>query len=131
MASGPWQTATGDFDNDGITDLAVPLPGSFLVSVLLGNGSGGVGDGTFAAPVNYPAPGPRGVTTGDFDNDGITDLAVSLTAPPAVSVLLGNGDDVYQSLTNTFKVLHCGIKIISQINFNWFIGARGFYHPGS
>ena len=43
------------------------------MSVLLGNG-----DGTFAAPLSFP-PGdsPFSVTTGDFNGDGLTDLATA------------------------------------------------------
>jgi len=78
--------AVGDFDGDGTLDLAVanvydpyfdpPLSGS--VSVLLGNG-----DGTFQAPLNLVAgttPGsesPNFVAIGDFNGDGMLDLAVA------------------------------------------------------
>jgi hypothetical protein len=85
----PWGIAAGDFDADGVTDL-ITANGASSVSVLRGNGSDGVGDGTFAAVVNYPAGSAcTGIATGDFDADGITDLAVSASA--GVAVLRGNG----------------------------------------
>jgi hypothetical protein len=82
----------GDFDSNGITDLAVA--GSAGVSVLPGLGTGGRGDGTFGAKTTYACEStPFGVTTGDFDADGITDLAVANASSGSVSVLLGNGAD--------------------------------------
>ena len=64
---------TGDFDGDGITDLATANYFNDDVSVLLGNG-----DGTFAVPLSFAAgDGPISVTTGDFNGDGITDLATA------------------------------------------------------
>jgi hypothetical protein len=75
---------TGDFDEDGHTDLAVANLGSDDVSIFLG-----VGDGTLASAVNYAAGnGPRSVTTGDFDEDGHTDLAVAIENSNGVSILL-------------------------------------------
>ena len=80
----------GDFDEDGILDLAVARAGG--VGVLLGQGSGGRGDGTFGPLVAYAAGGAASdVVTGDFDQDGILDLAVTNTASASVSVLLGIG----------------------------------------
>jgi hypothetical protein len=62
---GLWSVAVGDFNGDGILDLAVAnLTNGFVgrVSVLLGNG-----DGTFQTAVNFEAGGgPRSVAVGDF-----------------------------------------------------------------
>ncbi len=88
----PRSIALGDFNEDGITDLAVANQDGGNVSILLGLGAAGVGNGTFGAPTNYPAgPGPFQVRTGDFNEDGIADLVVSNNAAFAVSVLLGGG----------------------------------------
>jgi hypothetical protein len=90
----PFYIATGDFDSDGILDLAVTNGGSNSVSILLGDGSGGKGDGTFTARVDYPTGNsPFYITTGDFDADGILDLAVGNFDSDNVSILLGNGSD--------------------------------------
>lgn len=79
-----------DFNGDGITDIAVT--GSSL-RLLFGNGTGGKGDGTFTlSPTSYTVGGtPNHIATGDFNLDGIADLAVCNTGATTVSVLLGNG----------------------------------------
>jgi len=83
---------TGDFNEDGVVDLVTTNFGSNTISVLLGSGMGGNGDGTFFSSVSYSAGQlPYAVVTGDFNVDGITDLVVSNYEMPHVSVLLGNG----------------------------------------
>lgn len=92
VGDAPYSVATADFNGDGITDLAVTNAGTNNISVLLGQGTGGIGDGTFAAQTTYPVGmGPIGLTTGDFNSDGITDLAVTNIGFDNISVLLGNG----------------------------------------
>ena len=79
----------GDWNGDGITDLAVSGIG---VRLLYGNGTGGNGDGTFSiGPSMATGASPNQIATGDFDQDGVTDLAVCNTSSNSVSVLLGNG----------------------------------------
>ncbi len=79
------------------------------MSVLLGNG-----DGTFAAQQTFAAgDGPRSVTTGDFNGDGLTDLATANLDSDNVSVLLGNGDGTFAAQQtfaagNAFLVRHDG-----------------------
>ena len=81
--------ATGDFNGDGITDLAIA--NASTVSVALGNG-----DGTFRSPVGITVAttNPSGLVAGDFNGDGIPDLAVGGTV---VSILLGKGDGTFQN----------------------------------
>ncbi|HEY6195866.1 MAG TPA: VCBS repeat-containing protein [Candidatus Eisenbacteria bacterium] len=83
-----------DFNGDGILDLAVSNLFSNAVSVLLGNGSAGVGNGTFSTTADYPVgAGPFELVAADFDRNGTIDLATCLNATGGVSVLpgLGNG----------------------------------------
>src|SRR6202790_1613463 len=89
----PTSLAVGDFNGDGIPDLAVS---EFGIDILLGNG-----DGTFKprllAPGNLPYI--EFIAVGDFNGDGTLDLAVAYckdtfptTQPGAVEILLGNGE---------------------------------------
>lgn len=82
----------GDFDEDGITDLAVSLNSVAAVAVLRGLGAGGVGDGTFATPVLFGLWSlSTGLESGDFNEDGILDLVATEYGTGTVAVLLGQG----------------------------------------
>lgn len=62
--------AVGDFNRDGVLDLAAVNAGSNNVSVLLGNG-----DGTFQLAQNFDAGnGPFSLAVADFNADGVLDL---------------------------------------------------------
>src|SRR5215472_7060218 len=99
--SQPASVAVGDFNADGIPDLAVANSYSNDVSVLLGNG-----DGTFQTARNFGAGSfPTYVAVGDFNGDGVPDLVVTNAGTPPdysndVSVLLGNGDGTFQTARN-------------------------------
>lgn len=69
----------GDFDNNGDMDLAVGSGFNYML-VALGNG-----DGTFGSAVQFTTGGGRSITAADFNGDGKTDLATTL------SVMSGNG----------------------------------------
>src|SRR5262249_41406660 len=95
--------AVGDFNGDGVLDLAVANFGDFstgsgaTLSILLGNG-----DGTFQTAANYGGLGRgcSGITVGDYNRDGILDLAVANFWSNTVSVLLGKGDGTFQAAAN-------------------------------
>ncbi|HHH36692.1 MAG TPA: hypothetical protein ENK48_07675 [Gammaproteobacteria bacterium] len=80
--------ASGDFNNDGAKDVVVVnAVGSGEVSVLLGDGSGGLGArATFAV-----GGGARSVAVGRFNGDAFDDLAVTNQSSGTVSILLGDG----------------------------------------
>ncbi len=91
VGTSPFYLAVGDFDANEVLDLVVVNNGSASVSVLLGNGDAGVGDGTFALHGTYNVLGanPAAVEVGDFNHDGVSDLAVALYGGE-VAVLRGN-----------------------------------------
>ncbi|HTQ57869.1 MAG TPA: VCBS repeat-containing protein [Bryobacteraceae bacterium] len=95
-AAGGQSPVAADFNRDGILDVATTgTNGSetHAISVSLGDGLGG-----FAAPVFYEVgKQPICMATGDFNGDGIADLAVGNLASKSVSVLLGNGDGTFQA----------------------------------
>jgi hypothetical protein len=94
----PFDMAVGDFNGDGVPDLAVTNLDSprDTLSVLLGNG-----DGTFQPAVSYPVGfEPTSVQAGDLNHDGYDDITVSTAATNTVSVLLSNGDGTFQPAVN-------------------------------
>jgi hypothetical protein len=97
----PTQAVIGDFNGDGIPDLAVTDRNLSQVSILLGNG-----DGTFRPPTSFSVPyPPRSLAVGDFDRDGRLDLAVAYTGfdfgffGHQVGIWLGNGDGTFREGT--------------------------------
>lgn len=92
VGSTPTAITTADVNEDGITDLLVTCRGSGAVYVALGQGTSGIGDGTFATATSYAtATQPVAIATGDFEADGITDLAVVSGSSGQVSILRGLG----------------------------------------
>jgi hypothetical protein len=94
----PIAVARGDFNRDGIQDLAVVNQGDGTVSVQLGNG-----DGTFRFSASYAVgfiDNGEFIAVADFNGDGYADLAVS-GYDDTQAILLGNGDGTFQQ-----RVLH-------------------------
>jgi hypothetical protein len=93
----PYSFALGDFNRDGIKDLAVGGSNTEL-SILLG-----VGNGTFGAPaVMQIIPGgdifsaSNDVDIADFNRDGIEDITIPLGNGYGTAIILGNGDGTFR-----------------------------------
>src|SRR5260370_42661133 len=89
IGGGPQSFAVGDFNGDGVPDLAAANDG---LVVLLGNG-----DGTFHAPVCLGLDGTS-FAVGDFNGDGRLGLVVTGggVRNGNVSVCLGKGGGTFQ-----------------------------------
>ncbi|MBY0276502.1 FG-GAP-like repeat-containing protein [Candidatus Binatia bacterium] len=89
--------ASGDFDRDGVVDLAVTEDAGIVdgrrVSIVLGNG-----DGTFGPPsylVLPPNVSSNAVLAHDVDRDGLLDLLVPWFELRQVAFYRGNGDGTF------------------------------------
>lgn len=104
----PIFVATGDFNGDRITDLAIANSGAPTaantgnsVTILLGqtnvnNTSAGNGQFMPGTERDFPAGnGPTSIAVGDFNIDGLDDLAVTDQGDNAVSILLDLGNGLF------------------------------------
>ncbi|HEX4284155.1 MAG TPA: FG-GAP-like repeat-containing protein, partial [Terracidiphilus sp.] len=96
LASDSTPVAVGDFNGDGLPDIAIATAAlSNSVTVCLSDGHGNF---TPAPAVNLGTVFVDSLATGDFNGDGVLDLAVGSSVAGTITTLLGNGD-------GTFKVM--------------------------
>ena len=97
VGSLPSAIATGDFNGDNKSDLAVANLGSDNISILLGTGTG-----SFGAATNFNVGNnPFVVAVGDFNSDNKSDLAVAnIDGDGDISILLGNGTGSFGAATS-------------------------------
>ena len=87
----PDRLDTGDFDRDGLLDLAVAPYSTGNVAVLLGRG-----DGSFEEALELPGgSNPRDVAVADLNQDGFLDLVVPDSTLGMVQIYLGQGDGTF------------------------------------
>jgi hypothetical protein len=93
--SNPIAVVIGDFNNDGIQDMAAAENGTGNISVRLGNGTG------FNSATNAPGGlNPTALATGDFNRDGKQDLLLALGSLNVLSMKLGNGNGTFNPATS-------------------------------
>ena len=113
--------AVSDLNGDGILDLAYVHYGTIgptgYFEVLLGKG-----DGTFTnllSPV-LPSVGtsqPIDLLTSDFNNDGLSDLALILS-DNTLHVVLNNGDGTFRAVKESVSITSDSFNAISTADFN-------------
>ena len=88
--------AAGDFDGDGLLDVAITSTTDF-VQIMMGNGAGGFTVGQRVIVGTRPIH----VRAADFDLDGITDLATINQDSKTIIISLGNGDGTFADNTGS------------------------------
>ncbi|MCH7723940.1 MAG: VCBS repeat-containing protein [Bacteroidetes bacterium] len=85
-----------DFNMDGIIDVAVGNSTNNMVTVFIGDGTGG-----FSSIQNYAADeGVRGLSVIDVNGDGFMDIVTANRNANNVSILINNGDGSFASPVN-------------------------------
>ena len=97
-----WHIASADFNGDGLPDLvgvtptaSIPGPGGSLALVL--NRGGRLFDATWVGPIGFAG---HVLTVGDFDGDGVMDVAYG--AESFARLIFGNGDGTFRADLQTF-----------------------------
>jgi len=85
----PGAVAVGDFNGDGIPDLAVENNGG-SISIFTGSGTG-----TFSSATNYTTASSSGVVVADFNGDGKPDIATADYFGGKVRILINNGSGAF------------------------------------
>lgn len=116
--SDPVSIAAGDFNGDGIVDLAVGgvnynvYPSTQGLTILLGNG-----DGSFTtAPAIPTTVDPVAVLVADFNHDGKQDIAVGGNSNGAVNLFLGNGDGTFTAAPNPISTSYVVSLATADVN---------------
>ena len=92
----PLFLTTGDFNNDGLLDVAIPLYQTPMVQILVGGGN------SFGYPTQHTITAgtlPYAVAVADLDGDNNQDIAVTNDGDSTVTLALGNGDGTFKTPT--------------------------------
>ena len=118
-----YDAALGDFDRDGILDLAGVQQGFVPGNVV--TVSRGLGNGTFAAPVVIDSfPGNFAIVTGQLNagQDAFLDLAAASFATSEVRIYFGDGDGGFAAPATVLDTPHAPIFQDAQLAAGRFNG---------
>src|SRR5262245_41408046 len=111
----PFALADGDFNEDGITDLAVGTTRARSVGILLGRG-----DGTFLPLIPIGWGNSTTLAVADFNGDGHQDLVGSEFGPlgsnDVIDISFGNGDGTFGPKTVYDAGLHVSLLAVGDFN---------------
>jgi hypothetical protein len=125
LQGNPAPPAIGDFNRDGILDLALMNINTKELDVFTGKG-----DGTFqSTPIvsQIGDPNTANVLVGDFNQDGILDLAEETFG----TILLGNGDGTFTPEANPGTINDGGDMVIGDFNGDGIADLADITFPGA
>ncbi len=110
---------SGDFNSDGLPDIAVVNQTNNNLSIFLNNGAGGF---TAASGSPYPTgAAPQGLAVGDFNLDGKLDLVTANSTDGTVSVFLGDGAGGFSAAAGSpFTAVDANFVLAADINGDGF-----------
>jgi hypothetical protein len=88
----PNDLASGDFNGDGLVDLAIANHETQHITVLLADGRGSLAPAPHSPVTVVVRPHVHGVAAGDFNGDGRLDLVTDSWAEDRLVILFGDGD---------------------------------------
>ncbi|MGC1452823.1 MAG: FG-GAP-like repeat-containing protein [Candidatus Sulfotelmatobacter sp.] len=120
----------GDFNGDGIPDLATLYATDEGISILLGNGDGTFTQGSIVSISTVFGSTAVTLATGDFNGDGKLDLAAPIYGNGTIAIVLGNGDGTFQPASGSPVTAGPWVNRIAVGDFNGdgitdlFVGAQ-------
>ena len=112
LLDGAIALAAGDMNGDGSDDLVASSSGTDTVAVALS-----AGDGTFSAPIEYPAgDSPRAIVV-DLNADGALDVVAANSSSADVSVYLNDGSGAL-TLVGTYPAGASSPRTIQAADFD-------------
>ncbi len=128
----PQALATGDFNGDGLWDVATVNGTSDDVSILLGNGNG-----TFRSAVSFGVGKiPLALVAADVDQDGVLDLILGLSGADQIVVLKGDGKGLFRKRSSHASGKGTTFLAVKDINGDGWVdvvtvnsGRFGYYPP--
>ena len=121
-----------DYDGDGDDDVYLGTYGDYPNALLRNDGSGFT-DVTPGSGAEWNG-GTSGITAGDYDNDGWTDLYLGNTSSPGCKLFRNNGDGTFDDVTSTAGVTgYTDTRTPSFVDYNndgWldiFVSNHDFY----
>ncbi|CAF1230221.1 unnamed protein product [Rotaria sordida] len=114
--SQPNTLAVGDFNRDGRLDIVVANPGSDTIGVFLGSGT----QPYATTKVRRPDIGsqPHFVTVGDFNNDGILDIAIANTGKNNVGIFMRFQNELFDDMVTYFTGVDSAPSFLAVGDFN-------------
>jgi phospholipase C len=120
VGANPTILATGDFNGDGLLDIAVANGATNSINILLGNGTGGFTNGGSFTVAGGATSQPTSLAVGDFNEDGHADLAVGISPDSIIQTYVGDGTGNFTPGSTMTSVVNPTSIAVSDLNQDGF-----------